>query len=371
MEKDNGRLFSLDLLRGLDMFYLVCCGAIVVPLFKLLGASPSCIRFLHEHPWYGFTLYDLIMPLFIFICGAAVPFSLGRRMVDGKPGPGYWKHVWGRVALLWVLGMFVQGNLATLDLKQIGLYSNTLQTIAVGYLAAACILPCRDIRVKIAVPIALLVVFGLVIHFGGDYTKDGNISQKVDLAVWSAILPAGNAHVELIRKGGYSWLLPSMMFPVMTFAGCYSTQILRCDRLGEWRKACYLAVFGIASLAAGWGLYFAGVEMVKHIFTVSFTLQAIGWSVLLLAALYVLTDIWKLRRGLGLFILFGQFALTAYIAGHAFRATVRSASDRVFGGIEHFFPPEFSPLLKGIGFAVVVAAVLIVRRRLARASAKG
>ena len=111
--------------------------------------------------------------------------------------------------------------------------------------------------------------------------------------------------------------------------------------------------------------------MVKHIFTVSFTLQAIGWSVLLLAALYVLTDIWKLRRGLGLFILFGQFALTAYITGNAFRATVRSASDRVFEGVEHFFPPEYSPLLKGIGFAAVVVAVLLVRRRLARASAKG
>ena len=28
-----------------------------------------------------------------FMCGAAVPFALGRRLVEGRPGPGYWRHV--------------------------------------------------------------------------------------------------------------------------------------------------------------------------------------------------------------------------------------------------------------------------------------
>ena len=371
MKGDDSRLYSLDLLRGLDMFYLACGSVVLVPLLKFLGAPPEWHRFMCTHPWYGFTLYDIIMPLFIFMCGAAVPFALGRRLVDGRPGPGYWRHVWGRVALLWVLGMLTQGGLTTLDLKCIGFYNNTLQTIAVGYLAAACILPCRSWRLKVAIPVALVVVYGLVIHFGGDYTKDGNISQKIDLAVWSAIMPEGNVEVENIRKVGYSWLLPSMMFPVITLAGCYSTQILRCGRFGEWRKVAYLAAFGGASLAVGWGLYFAGVEMVKHIFTVSFTLQATGWSILLLAALYVLTDIWRLRRGLGLFILFGQFALTAYLCEGAFRGVVRSASDRLFSGVERFFPPEFAPVVRAVGFSVIIVAVLLVRRRMVRGAAAG
>ena len=41
------------------------------------------------------------MPLFIFICGAAVPLALPRRLdAGGRPGLAYWRHVLGRVALL-------------------------------------------------------------------------------------------------------------------------------------------------------------------------------------------------------------------------------------------------------------------------------
>ena len=362
MSQGKNRLFSLDLLRGLDMFYLACGGALLPPLLAKLGAPPWCSRFLLKHPWYGFTLYDLIMPLFIFMCGAAVPFALGRRLVDGRPGPGYWRHVWGRVALLWVLGMLAQGGLATLDIHQIGFYTNTLQTIAVGYLAAAILLPVRSWSVKVLVPLALVVAYGLIVHFCGDYTTDGNISQKIDLAVWGAIMPADNTELANIRKNGYSWLLPSMMFPVIALAGCYATQILRSGRLGEWGRAACLAAFGALSLAAGWGLYFAGVKMVKHIFTVSFTFQAIGWSILALALLYVVTDIWKLRRGLGLFILFGQFSLTAYLCEAVFRETVKVASDRLFIGFEQFFPKDWAPVVKAVGFCAVITLVLLARR---------
>ena len=33
-----------------------------------------------RHPWGGFALWDIIMPLFIFMCGAAIPFALTRRL---------------------------------------------------------------------------------------------------------------------------------------------------------------------------------------------------------------------------------------------------------------------------------------------------
>ena len=205
------RLFSLDLLRGIDMFYLACGGALIPALLKWQDAPPTYARFLQSHPWQGFTLYDLIMPLFIFMCGAAIPFSLGRRLgPDSKPGTGYWRHVWCRVALLWVLGMLAQGNLASLNIHKIAIYSNALQTIAVGYLAAALLLPIRRISVKVAIALALLTAYGLIVHFGGDYTKDGNISQKIDLAIWGLLLPDDSTAVENIRTNGYSWILPSM-----------------------------------------------------------------------------------------------------------------------------------------------------------------
>ena len=366
----EGRLFSLDVLRGLDMFYLAVVSTILPPVFKALGADPSWNRFFCSHPWEGFTLYDLIMPLFIFMCGAAIPFSLGRRLVDGKPGPGYWRHVWGRVALLWFLGMLAQGDLASLDVHRISFYSNTLQTIAFGYLVAAYLITIRSWKVRIGVPVALAVAYGLIVHLGGDYTRDGNVTQIVELKILRAIMPADNTQVGYIERSGYTWYLPSMIFPVITMAGYFATEILRRKDLGEWRRATLLAVYGAASLALGWALAFAGVKTVKHFFTVSFTFQAIGWSVLLLAALYVLTDVWKLRRGTGLLLLFGQFALTAYLCESVFCGVCFSASDRLFSGFARFLDPRWADTVRAVGFGLVVIAVVAIRRQLALAKRK-
>ena len=368
----EGRLFSLDLLRGLDMFYLAVLSTILVPLFGALKVDPAVRTFFCSHPWEGFTLYDLIMPLFIFMCGAAIPLSLGRRLADGKPGPGYWRHVWSRVALLWVLGMLAQGNLASLDIHKISFYDNTLQTIAVGYLVSAFLITIRSWKVRIGIPVALAVAYGLIVHFGGDYTRDGNITQAVELKILRAIMPADNEQVALIERQGYTWYLPSMIFPVITMAGCFATDILRKADWGAWKRAAVLGAYGALSLALGWVLALLGVRMVKHIFTVSFTFQAIGWSVLLLAALYVVTDIWKFRRGTGLLLLFGQFALTAYLCEAVFRATCFAASDRLFFGVRGFlgFDPKWAETIRAIGFGLVVIAIVAVRRQLALAKRK-
>ena len=37
-----------------------------------------------EHTeWHGFTLYDLIFPLFLFMAGVAMPFSFAKRLEHG------------------------------------------------------------------------------------------------------------------------------------------------------------------------------------------------------------------------------------------------------------------------------------------------
>ena len=361
------RLFCLDLLRGLDMFYLAVVSVALPPLFKALGFSPGWERFFCSHPWEGFTLYDLIMPLFIFMCGAAVPLSLGRRLKEGKPAPGYWRHVWLRVAMLWVLGMLAQGNLATLDLHRISFYSNTLQTIAVGYLVAAWVITLKPWRVRVAIPLVLALAYALIVHFGGDYTKEGNVTMAVEMKILNAIMPADNTEIAYVAKYGYTWYLPSMMFPVIALAGCFATDILLIKRLSAWKRAMCLGAYGALALAVGWLLALCGVKMVKHFFSVSFTLQAIGWSVLALAALYVLTDIYKFRRGTALLIVFGQFALTAYLCEAVFRGACYSVADRLLGGVWRFFDPKWNDTLRAVGYALVVIAVVLVRRRLALA----
>lgn len=68
-----------------------------------------------------------------------MPFSLSKYIgTSGSYRPVY-RRILKRVFLLFVFGMIVQGNLLGLDGKHIYLYSNTLQSIAVGYLIAAVI----------------------------------------------------------------------------------------------------------------------------------------------------------------------------------------------------------------------------------------
>ena len=65
------RLYSLDALRGFDMFWIIGGEEIFHSLFKATG-SPfwGAISNQFTHPaWNGFHFYDLIFPLFLFIAG--------------------------------------------------------------------------------------------------------------------------------------------------------------------------------------------------------------------------------------------------------------------------------------------------------------
>ena len=120
------RLASLDLLRGADIFYLTVVGTFVVALGRILPL-PGWLMSEFRHPeWVGFNSRDLIMPLFIFMCGAALPLAMGRRLgADGRAGWGYWGHVLSRMGLLWLLGMLVDGNLLSFDLRRISFFSTS------------------------------------------------------------------------------------------------------------------------------------------------------------------------------------------------------------------------------------------------------
>ena len=356
----SSRLFSLDALRGLDMIFLTVVQPMLVSLDRCVKL-PDAVMGQLRHGWECFTAYDIIMPLFIFMCGAAIPFALPKRLVDGRAGWGYWRHVLGRVALLWVCGMFVQGNLATLDPLQIKLFSNTLQSIAVGYLATAAVLLIPRRVIRVAIPFALFAVYGLLVHFCGDYTQDGNATALFERAVDGIIYPKGNVCVA--KPSIYTWYLPSMMFAAMTLCGFHATEILR-SGMTAWRKAGASFGYGAGMLAAGW-LLSVWVPVIKPIYTVSFTLQAMGWCELALATLFVVNDIWQVRRGWGAVILFGQFALTAYLVSHVpFRPALDAFAKFFAQGFPRILGDKWQPMAVWAFCTVGIVGCLLVRRRL-------
>ena len=81
----NERLWSLDTLRGFDMIMLMGFAGLIrkvgefvdVPWYNAIEMN------MHHVKWIGFSFYDLIFPLFMFVSGIAIPFSILSKKKKG------------------------------------------------------------------------------------------------------------------------------------------------------------------------------------------------------------------------------------------------------------------------------------------------
>ncbi len=357
----NERLYSLDLLRGLDIFFLtVLCGILGTAHAKL-GFPSAAFNEQLMHRWGLFHVIDIVMPMFIFMCGAAVPFALGRRLKDGRPTAAFWKHLAVRFAQLWACGMIAQGNLLSLEMSKIRLFDNTLQTIACGYVIAALVLLIRVRWVRWTMPVVLALVYTIPLAVYGDYSPRGNLAFILETKMAAFFSAPFGFSTEV---GEYTWYPTVPMFGVMTLLGMISTEILADKVASGSRKALRLGLLGAGILALGWATY-PVIPSIKHIFTLTFTAQAMGWCMISLAVLYYLTDVLRFRRGLGIFILFGQFALTAYmLADTPLVAILYQATWELSHGLVHLVGENWAAFQRGILQGVLITLALVVRRRL-------
>jgi predicted acyltransferase len=305
------RVVSVDALRGFDMFWIAGGGPFVMAFFKLFANPlPTWLERQFDHvPWVGFVGWDLIMPLFLFIVGVAMPFSIGKRVERGDSRSSIYRKVAYRVVVLWILGIIAQGNLLAFDLHNLQLYSNTLQSIAAGYLISAIALVELPVRWQGVLAGALLVVFWALMRFvpvpghgAGIFTPDGNLAMWID-----------NALLGRFRDGtDYTWILSSLGFGATTLMGVLSGHLLR-TRLPGGRKVLVLAASGLGCLLTGW-LWGFEFPIIKHIWTSSMVLWSGGWCLLLLALFYGLIDVLGYKRWAVFFVVFGMNAIVAYMA---------------------------------------------------------
>jgi len=89
-----------------------------------------------------------------------------------------------------------------------------------------------------------------------------------------------------------------------------------------------------------------------------------GWCVLALALLYVITDVLGARRGWWLLVLYGQCAFTAYLATHFFKPTLAACTKSITQGLPRLIDKAHIPLVNAIVTAVILTLVLVIRRRL-------
>ena len=362
-ENRTTRWMCIDALRGLDMFFLVGLAPIVSALYSFWDA-PQAFRFQWTHvDWEGFTMWDLVMPLFLFTSGLSMPFSLSSCR-DHKQ---VLVRALKRVVILWFWGMVVQGNLRALDASRLYLFSNTLQAIAAGYILSLIPVLKLKWRGHLLYTLGLLVVFWAAMQWitvrgfgGGDWSAEKNLAEGIDRLVlgrWRDQATLGaDGQVIFSPTYTYTWILSSLGFAATVMLGVLGGDVLR-SALAPWRRVGLFILAGVTCAGGGWLLHACGVPVIKHLFSSSMVLVASGYSFVLLAFFYVYCDVLQLRRGMGVFLLFGQNALLVYIVGEIcdFRPFV---GDFVFG-LEPYIKPFYALLVTvgHVGLLIMIAWV--------------
>lgn len=347
--RENKRLASIDILRGADLFLLLFLQPVLIAVGKVYDAPwyQGIMYQLDHEVWEGFRVWDLVMPLFLFMVGASMPFSFSKYR---KPGISKWKlyqRILRRFLLLFVLGMIVQGNLLALRIDVLQIYNNTLQAIAAGYLIAAVILlNVRSYGWQIALTFLLMVVYSIPMLIWGDYSQGGSFAYMVDEVV------IGGFRGDL----SYTWVWSSLTFGATVMFGALCGRLLMNDsrRAEKGNLPGVLAVLGVALVLAGWGLGFVE-PIIKRLWTSSMTLFASGWCFLLMALFYQWIDVMGHKRGLEWLKIYGMNAITAYCIGETI--SFRSVTASLTFGLEPFTGAWYGVVLTA-GNALILFGIL-------------
>ena len=359
------RLESLDVLRGADLFFLLAVGPIMRRLIKTLDVEwlNKCGWLFDHVEWQGFSPWDLIMPLFVFMTGITIPFALGRMREERTYGKALWR-ILRRVVVLWVLGLICQGGLFDKSDSTIYLYTNTLQAIAVAYAGAAIMFLFTNLRTQIITAAVLLLGYWAAMEFisvdgygGGNYTPNGNLAEWIDNAVLGRFRDGAKVVDGVVEfKDGYhyTWILSSLTFIVTGMLGMFAGVIAK-STMEEKRKLWWLAGAGIAMVAAGlvWNIWH---PIIKMIWTSSMTLFTGGLCFLLLWLCYYLIDYKGYRKGLTLFKVYGMNSIAAYMLPKFIK--VRAVLAALLYGLAYFFGDEWTAMIVTVANVAVQYYIL-------------
>ena len=343
---ENRRLLSLDVLRGVDLFLLVALQPVLRAALVELDIeflNNTLLYQLDHAEWEGMRVWDIVMPLFLFMSGVTMPYSLPKYKTQNG-NMKVWRRVTKRFALLFMLGIVVQGNILSLDPERIYLYSNTLQAIATGYLLTVPMVLYLKPKQQIAAIVVLLVIYSVPMHLYGSWEAQENFACMIDKTVLgrfrdgSAVAPDGT--VLFAEWYDYTWLWSSLTFACTVSLGSLAGEMTKnSDRNATARN---LMIAGIALVTAGW---IAGMwqPVIKRIWTASFTLYSGGWCYLLLALSYWWIDVKGHARGWEWTLYYGCNAITAYLIGEM--VNFRSIAASLLHGTEQYIGGWYSVLL--------------------------
>lgn len=282
------RLTSLDALRGGDMLWITGGRTLVAALAAATG-WPALVQLeaqLHHASWHGFTAWDLVFPLFLFVSGATLPFSQDRRLEAGSSRASLGRKILRRALLLVLLGAIYNG-LLTFDGAQ-PRWASVLGRIGLAWAGAATLCLWLRTRGRALAALGLLLAYGALLAFwpvadgAGTLVQGRNVVDLFDQRVLPGRLHRGDHDPE--------GLLATVPAVATALLGALAGGHLRRRGAAQLRTALELGAAGLISLGAGW-LLDAAQPVNKALWTPAFALVAAGWSALLLALFHAAIDV--------------------------------------------------------------------------------
>ena len=360
----SSRLASLDVLRGLDMFWIVGGGQMVAAAAKASGQSWLAwvpVQMSHV-AWDGFHFYDLIFPLFLFMIGVAIPYALGKRLQRGDSRASIYGHLIFRVIVMIVLGMMVNGSLLTFDPKKFELTYSVLQMLALGYFVAAVLFLNLGLRDQIIATAAMLLGYWALLAFvPGPGHVIGQFREGCNMGDWVTEYLFGKWRGQQI-----GWVIGILGHASTAMLGVFAGHLLR-SGLNAWKKLRWLVVLGVSCLAAGfiwsgwltewfpgaWSQWPIWFPIIKVRWTSSYALYAGGISFLLLALCYFIIDVRGHRRWATPFMAIGANSIFAYMAWQLCSSAFRRVAEVFLGGLKLYAGPWHETIIAAGTFAVL------------------
>jgi predicted acyltransferase len=309
------RLYSLDALRGFDMFWIMGAEEIFHHLAKITGSPVmEAIATQLTHPdWHGFHFYDLIFPLFLFMAGVATPYSLGKEIEKGKTKNELLLRVIKRGLILVLLGIIYNNGLELRPISEIR-FGSVLGRIGLAYMFANIIYLFTTQRSQIIWFCSLLIGYWLLLLFNaapgfaaGDLTMEGNFASYLD----RLIMP-GKLYLGIHDPEGLTSTIPAIGTGLL---GIYAGNLLKNSPLTMQRKSLQLLLMGIGALviAQAWNLVF---PINKNLWSSSFVLHVGGISLILLSVFYYIIDVRGHKKWAFFFNIIGMNSILIYMSSH-------------------------------------------------------
>jgi len=321
INKQSGRLLSLDILRGITI-----AGMIMVN-------NPGTWQYIYaplgHASWHGLTPTDLVFPFFMFIMGVSMYMSF--RKFEFKATKASIYKIVKRTVLLFLVGMALGwfgklcGGLSRGEniiaaathfdtLRILGV----LQRLALAYGFAALIAVYVKPKHIIWSIVILLTGYFLLLLFGNGFDKsENNIISIVDRAILGTAhmyrdTDAAGTSIALDPEGLLS-TLPSIAHVLIGYL--FGKIII--DNKDNHAKVEKIMIWGTL-LAFGGLLLQYGCPINKKIWSPTFVLTTTGFAAQLLALLIWIIDIKKKDRWTPFFHSFGVNPLIVYVFAGVF-----------------------------------------------------